>query len=86
MIYFVRATEEGVELSARDRKRATAQTLGDFRVPERELGDTARGTNCYGFKPRIRGWRHLRWGRDGLVYWNGKAWTRVAWPKASESS
>lgn len=81
LLYFVRATQTGVELSVRDRKRPTARTLGDFRVPERELGDTAHGTNCYSFKPRLRGWRHVRWDRDGLVYWNGKAWTRVAWAK-----
>ncbi len=79
-LYFVRPTANGVELASRPRGTTNAKRLGDFRIPERDPGESVRGGNCVSFKPNLRGWRHVRWDREGLVYWNGKQWTRIAWP------
>ena len=81
-LYFVLPTSDGVELASRPRGTTDAKRLGDFRIPERDPGESVRGGNCVSFKPNLRAWRHVRWDREGLVYWNGKQWTRIAWPPA----
>ena len=82
-VYALHRKPDGVHLIARSPGDARPRVLADFRVPEGDTGAVVRGRDALSFKPKLRGWRHVRWDREGLVLWNGKSWVRVAWQSAS---
>ncbi|MHC4954282.1 MAG: hypothetical protein ACYTGZ_10360 [Planctomycetota bacterium] len=85
VLYSLRATKDAVQIISRPIHGSNLSVVGDFRIPESSVGDVTRGQNALSFRPDLRGARHARWDSKGIVYWNGKEWTRVNWPKAKEA-
>jgi len=80
-VYSIHKKSDAVILIARAARDPRPSQLADFRVPEGDTGDIVEGRNCVSFKPKLRGARHVRWNKDGLVVWNGMKWMRVEWRK-----